>query len=54
MQVEGSEVYEKIVQLKIEAPDGKMRETDATLLKRPPLSVKLERPVKINPTFQKS
>lgn len=26
---EGSEVYEKIVQLKMEAPDGKKRETDA-------------------------
>jgi DNA-damage-inducible protein D len=25
---EGSEVYEKIVRLKMEAPDGKMRETD--------------------------
>ena len=25
---EGSEVYEKIVQLKLEAPDGKLRETD--------------------------
>src|SRR5882757_7823319 len=29
LQAEGSEVYEKIVQLKMEAPDGKMRETDA-------------------------
>ena len=29
LQTEGSEVYEKIVQLKMEAPDGKMRETDA-------------------------
>src|SRR5450759_1790807 len=28
LQAEGSEVYEKIVQLKMEAPDGKMRETD--------------------------
>jgi len=26
--VEGSEVYEKIVRLKMEAMDGKMRETD--------------------------
>lgn len=29
LQREGSEVYDKIVQLKMEAPDGKMRETDA-------------------------
>ena len=29
LRSEGSEVYEKIVQLKMEAPDGKMRETDA-------------------------
>jgi hypothetical protein len=29
LQTEGSEVYEKIVQLKMEAPDGKMRETDS-------------------------
>jgi len=28
LQVEGSEVYEKIVQLKMTAPDGKMRLTD--------------------------
>lgn len=28
LQVEGSEVYEKIVQLKMTAPDGKQRETD--------------------------
>jgi len=28
LQAEGSEVYEKIVQLKMEAPDGKMRETE--------------------------
>ncbi len=28
LQSEGSEVYEKIVQLKLPAPDGKMRETD--------------------------
>lgn len=28
LQKEGSEVYEKIVQLKMTAPDGKMRETD--------------------------
>ena len=28
LQVEGSEVYEKIVQLKMAAPDGKQRETD--------------------------
>jgi len=27
---EGSEVYEKIVQLKLKAPDGKLRETDCT------------------------
>jgi DNA-damage-inducible protein D len=29
LQAEGSEVYDKIVQLKMEASDGKMRETDA-------------------------
>ena len=28
LQAEGSEVYEKIVQLKLPAPDGKMRLTD--------------------------
>ena len=28
LQAEGSEVYEKIVQLKMTAPDGKQRETD--------------------------
>ena len=28
LQTEGSEVYEKIVQLKMIAPDGKQRETD--------------------------
>jgi len=28
LQMEGSEVYEKIVQLKMIAPDGKQRETD--------------------------
>jgi len=28
LQSEGSEVYEKIVRLKMEAPDGKLRETD--------------------------
>ena len=28
LQAEGSEVYEKIVQLKMIAPDGKQRETD--------------------------
>jgi hypothetical protein len=29
LKSEGSEVYEEIVHLKLEAPDGKMRETDA-------------------------
>jgi len=29
LQKEGSQVYEKIVQLKMMSPDGKMRETDA-------------------------
>ena len=28
LQAEGSEVYEKIVRLKLEAPDGKLRETE--------------------------
>ena len=28
LQAEGSEVYDKIVQLKMTAPDGKQRETD--------------------------
>jgi len=28
LQAEGSEAYEKIVRLKMEAPDGKLRETD--------------------------
>ncbi|MBR3647478.1 MAG: hypothetical protein IKN59_03700 [Paludibacteraceae bacterium] len=28
LEAEGSEVYEKIVQLKMQAPDGKMRLTD--------------------------
>src|SRR5205814_4405381 len=28
LQTEGSEAYEKIVRLKMEAPDGKLRETD--------------------------
>ena len=30
LQTEGSEVYEKIVRLKMEAPDGKLRETDVS------------------------
>jgi len=30
LQTEGSEAYEKIVRLKMEAPDGKLRETDVT------------------------
>ena len=29
LKTKGSEVYDKIVQLKMPAPDGKMRETDA-------------------------
>ena len=31
LEAEGSEVYEKIVQLKLPAPDGKMRLTDVAV-----------------------
>jgi hypothetical protein len=34
LKVEGSELYEKIVQLKMLAPDGKMRETDVANIKQ--------------------
>ncbi len=34
LKQEGSEVYEKIVQLKMTAPDGKQRQTDCSWVKR--------------------